>query len=206
MYKVFFKDRIVFFGDDFSSSFRINSGLFYKYKSRGELNELISMYFKLEKISRLYIFHDDLELLKQKFSSCFNFVKASGGLVKRNSGEFLMIFRNGIWDLPKGKNDHGESSEEAALREVSEECGLFQLSVNAEITKTYHTYLQDNKPILKETTWFEMISLDDEEPVPQESENITIASWIKPEEIKTVAENTYLSVKEVLTEAGIMGL
>ena len=67
-------------------------------------------------------------------------------------------------------------------------------------------HLYDNKPILKETTWFEMISLDAQEPVPQESENITIASWIKPEEIKTVAENTYLSVKEVLTEAGIMGL
>jgi 8-oxo-dGTP pyrophosphatase MutT (NUDIX family) len=199
MYKVFFKDRTVFFGDDFSTSFRNNSGLFYKFRETVELKELIDAFFKLNKISQLFIFHDDINLLKEKFTSCFELVKASGGLVKNNNHEFLMIMRNGIWDLPKGKNDPGETPEEAALREVSEECGLFKLSIKEEITKTYHTYILDNKPILKETTWFEMLSIDEHSPVPQESESITETSWMKSEDLAFVKKNTYPSIIEVLT-------
>ena len=35
MYKVFFNDRTVFFGDDFSKAFKRNKGLFYKFNNFG---------------------------------------------------------------------------------------------------------------------------------------------------------------------------
>ena len=41
--------------------------------------------------------------------------------------EILLIYRNGVWDLPKGKIEFGESYEDAALREVAEETGVKNL-------------------------------------------------------------------------------
>ena len=41
-----------------------------------------------------------------------------------------------MWDLPKGKREVGESDKECALREVDEECGLTNLSLNRFLKKT----------------------------------------------------------------------
>jgi len=56
-------------------------------------------------------------------------VQAAGGVVwRRGPGglEILLVHRPKYddWSLPKGKLDPGESSEEAALREVEEETGI----------------------------------------------------------------------------------
>lgn len=201
MYKVFFNDRTIFLSDDFSGSFKKNSGLFYKYKSKEELREIIDAFFRLEKIEHLFLFHDNIEILRNEFSSCFKKIKASGGMVKRNNREILMIKRNGIWDLPKGKNDAGESAEGAALREVSEECGLDKLTIKHEITKTYHIYILNHQPVLKETTWFEMFTEDINDPVPQITENITETRWFVKEKLESILGNTFLSIIDVLKTA-----
>ena len=57
-------------------------------------------------------------------------IRAAGGLLIRSGKEFdatemLLIFRNSVWDLPKGKLEEGESVPECAVREVSEEIGLW---------------------------------------------------------------------------------
>ena len=65
---------------------------------------------------------------------------AAGGLVTNPQGQILWIFRRGFWDLPKGKVEKMESIEEAALREVEEECGIKQLVLDKLIDKTYHIY------------------------------------------------------------------
>ena len=65
----------------------------------------------------------------QDFCSKFIMVEASGGLVFNKDGDILMIFRNGKWDLPKGKLEIGESVEECAIREVEEECGIVGLNI-----------------------------------------------------------------------------
>ena len=57
-------------------------------------------------------------------------VLAAGGLVTRVDGigdlQVLVVHRSryGDWSFPKGKLDPGESFEDAALREVTEETGL----------------------------------------------------------------------------------
>ena len=52
-------------------------------------------------------------------------VRAAGGVVVRD-GLVALVHRPRYddWSLPKGKLDSGESFEEAALREISEETGL----------------------------------------------------------------------------------
>jgi ADP-ribose pyrophosphatase YjhB (NUDIX family) len=197
MHKVFFKDRTVFFETDANDSFRNNGGLFYRYNNTDELKEVLNAFLTLNSIKQLFLYHTDIALLKREFVSCFKLIKASGGVVRNRDGKFLMIFRNGVWDLPKGKNDRGESSEIAALREISEEVGLNQLSILSEITKTYHVYQLKKQLILKETTWYEIMSDDKNLPVPQTSENITLAVWMNSSDLSTVSKNTFPSIIEV---------
>ena len=44
--------------------------------------------------------------------------------------EVLFIYRNQLWDLPKGMTEAGETIEATALREVAEECGIDKLSID----------------------------------------------------------------------------
>jgi len=203
MYKVFFKDRTVFFSDDFREPFRANHGLFYKYENREELSILIRAFFQLEKINALYLYHTDMEFLKKEFKSIFKPVKAAGGLVRNPRGEFMAILRNGIWDLPKGKSEKGETPGEAAIREVCEECGIDTPRINGFLVRTYHAYILEGKAILKETDWFTMGVDNDVKTVPQEQENITEIKWINPLDISEIKLNTYPLILDVLGEANI---
>ena len=90
----------------------------------------------------------------------------------------LFIFRNGVWDLPKGKVDKHETTHEAAIREVEEECGISHLQMVKKLPSTYHIYQSPYKKtmgkwILKETYWYEMKYVGHDEGIPQEEENIT---------------------------------
>ncbi len=203
MYKVFFKDRTVFFSNDFPETFRTKNGLFYKYESRDNLAEIISAFFNLEKINSLYLFHDDLDFIRKEFMSCFKLIKAAGGLVRNSNGEFLIILRNGIWDLPKGKAEKNESSEETAVREVREECGIEFPVLDEFLTKTFHAYKQNGKAILKETDWYNMKVNGKVKTTPQKKENITEIKWLKPEMASSIKSNTFPLILEVLKEAGI---
>src|SRR5688572_13336263 len=53
-------------------------------------------------------------------------VQAAGGLVVAQDGRIAVIHRPRYddWSLPKGKLEPGESFEQAALREIEEECNL----------------------------------------------------------------------------------
>jgi 8-oxo-dGTP diphosphatase len=53
-------------------------------------------------------------------------VEAAGGLVVRDDGKVALVHRPRYddWSLPKGKLDPGETFEDAAVREVLEECNL----------------------------------------------------------------------------------
>ncbi len=198
MYKVFFKDRAVYFGDDFSRIFEKNRGLFYKYNNLQELTELIHLFYHLRVIKQLFIFHHDILALFEQFKACFNFIEASGGLVRRQDGSFLVIKRDGLWDLPKGKLDNGESYEEAALREVTEETGLKDISIIEPIVSTYHTYQMTENMNLKKTKWYEMSYTGNEDPTPQESEKITEVRWATPGDTDFIRQNTYASILDVL--------
>jgi 8-oxo-dGTP pyrophosphatase MutT (NUDIX family) len=202
MYKVFFNDRNVFLTDDFASAFEEKYGLFYKYRNREDLMEIVAFFRNLKKIDTLYIFHEDMEELRTVFRSCFRFIEAAGGFVRNKKGQLLVIYRRGKWDLPKGKLEAGETFEQAALRETEEECGIQDLEIGDRMISTYHTYLIDEKPVLKKTQWFQILYSGNKKPVPQLKEDITETRWIELSDIDEIMKNTYGSVRDVLNYAG----
>ena len=96
-----------------------------------------------------------LKSIENWFSN-YEFIDAAGGLVE-NNGKFLWIFRNGIWDLPKGKLEINENFKSAGIREVREECGLdSNLKISKLLYISFHTYSLGSRNILKKTYWFKM--------------------------------------------------
>ena len=128
-------------------------------------------------------------------------IKAAGGLVKSAEGNYLFIFRNKKWDLPKGKVEKGERMKEAAQREVEEECGVRIQTNDEKLCKTYHVYVLNNKLVLKKTNWYSMTVKGEPKLIPQKEEGITKAVWLSEIELNPVLKNTYPSIVQVL-EAG----
>jgi 8-oxo-dGTP pyrophosphatase MutT (NUDIX family) len=150
------------------------------------------------------LFHPDPErFFLDAFKPAFKFIQAAGGVVL--SGErILFIFRWGVWDLPKGKTDRKETPEEAALREVEEECGIKGHEIVKALPSTFHIY-QSPYPgdkdtwILKETFWFEMKYEGNMEGTPQTDEGITEIEWVPLTDLNRVMDNTYENLKQIIS-------
>ena len=142
---------------------------------------------------------DDLNNFKKKY----NCIEASGGVVFNFKNEILLIFRNGVWDLPKGKIEYNESYEDAALREVSEETGVKNLFLKNFLVTTYHTYSQNSIDYLKITNWFTMYTKSNMKLVPQLQEGITKAEWVNFNDISDKMVNSYGNIKDVLRHVEI---
>lgn len=141
---------------------------------------------------------NDLEFSWRAFSEQFTVLQAAGGVVANGAGQILFIHRLDKWDLPKGKVESHEGFQEAAVREVEEECSIHGLNVKGHLMTTYHTYMLEGTPILKCTHWFIMNYSGQELPIPQTIEGITHAEWIAPDNWEKVLKNTYSSVLDVL--------
>ncbi|MDR3297416.1 MAG: NUDIX domain-containing protein [Prevotellaceae bacterium] len=135
-----------------------------------------------------------------KFCSRYVVVNAAGGLVKNDQNDYLMIFRNGVWDLPKGKCEAGESYEQTALREVREECGVEDtLQLRGLLTVTYHTYALQGVDVLKRILWYAMTCpADSFSLTPQTEEGIEIAEFVPAAELLARMDATYPSVRTVV--------
>jgi len=199
MYKVFFDDRAVCFGEDFTAAFRNHKGLFYQLDNLRIVSCIVEQFAEQSQPWDLYLIHPNLDQLTSAFKACFVPIKAGGGLVFNHRGEFLAILRNGIWDLPKGKLEKGEDVKAAALREVEEETGLQGLVMVQPLISTYHTYKLKENFILKKTSWFELAYSGTDEPVLQEKEGITDCRWVKPGEARFIRDNSYKSILDVLS-------
>lgn len=68
----------------------------------------------------------------------------------------LVIFRRGVWDLPKGTKDPGESIEACARREVREEVGIETLHLDRGLGTTQHGYPDGDRYAVKTTHWYLM--------------------------------------------------
>lgn len=111
-------------------------------------------------------------------------IEAAGGIVFRrteeNQIEVLMIFRNGFWDIPKGKREKGESIEMCARREVMEEVGADSLPlITSELVSSKHSYNQKGKLYHKTTYWFAMNFERQQSFTPETSEGIELVEWVE---------------------------
>ncbi len=141
----------------------------------------------------------------RKMAKSVRLIEAAGGLVKNERKEYLVIFRNGVWDLPKGKVEEGEKTRKAAVREVEEECGIRVKKAGRKICKTYHVYQQRNEELaLKKTHWYRMKAEGQDKLKPQKEEGITKACWFTREKLTLLTKNTYPSIIDVLDEMGLI--
>ena len=128
----------------------------------------------------------------------FKIIKAAGGVIVRGNKQLLM-FRRGVWDLPKGKLEDGESSRQGAAREVEEETGI-RVAVGERICTTWHTYSLNGSPILKRTKWYRMEVLNDSRMAPQEDEDIEKLAWLNRRETQLALTNSFSSIRYVIEE------
>lgn len=155
-----------------------------------------------KKESAVFVAPDVKQLLK-KVSLHFTILVAAGGLITNPAGEVLLMFRRGKWDLPKGKQDPGEDLETCALREVAEETGLHNISLDNKIIETFHYYPMKNKKVLKHTHWYRMHFTGTELTIPQIEEDIQDLQWIKRENVDKYLKFSYENIREVFRAAGM---
>ena len=82
-------------------------------------------------------------------------IRTAGGLVFYKKS-FLLIFKRGKWDLPKGKYKYGDTDQKTAKIEVFEETGLpiNQLKIIKRLIPTYYIKSFSKKKFKKEQLGF----------------------------------------------------
>ncbi|MFD2288158.1 NUDIX domain-containing protein [Pedobacter petrophilus] len=168
--------------------------------------DLQTFYKKLKngsKKSYLFLTKNPEETFKKLKKNC-EIIKAAGGLVESANGNYLFIFRNKKWDLPKGKLEFGEKMKETAVREVEEECGIKVLKREDKLCKTYHVYQNGSKMVIKKTNWYKMTVKGEPKLVPQKEEGIDEAVWLDKNHLLPVVKNTFPSIMDVMRAGGIL--
>ena len=194
MYKVFYNKKPIFLTTDIEEIFD-DFPLFYaKYTSVYSLMKAL----KSKKVSGINLYHSKREKLDMHFLKLFPIVEAAGGLVEHKDGRFLFIYRNDKWDLPKGKIQKKETVLYAAMREVSEETGVFDLIVSKPLPTTFHIFKSNGRYKLKSTNWFLMKTKHALPLTPQADENIQKAEWKTIDEIPSLLKNAYENIKVVI--------
>jgi 8-oxo-dGTP pyrophosphatase MutT (NUDIX family) len=152
-------------------------------------------YIQKGKLTYVNLYHPDEEKLEKYLRKKLPVVEAGGGLVFNDRKEILFIRRNKKWDLPKGKFKKGESPDQAALREVSEETGVQGLELGDFIRKTYHVFKRNGEYRLKITFWYQMYTTYSGELVPQENEGITKVKWKNFAKSQEALKDSYENIK-----------
>ena len=203
-YKVYFNERLIGISNNMDTcSKRLNSTI-YKVIKNFDISAIIKQFLSNEHLLELWLCAEEPKAVFDALCALFTRVEAAGGLVRNISGDILMIYRNGRWDLPKGKRDKGENLSETALREVEEECGVRDLNLYDLIDTTYHTYREKGEIILKSTHWYQMEYRGNTQPIPQAIEGIEKAEWITMEKIPEYNDSYFPSIREILCKTGLL--
>jgi 8-oxo-dGTP pyrophosphatase MutT (NUDIX family) len=152
-------------------------------------------------VSEVTLFHTDVEELWEAFKNHYKLMPAAGGLVRNFAQQWLLIFRRGHWDLPKGKIDPGETPEQAAIREVQEETGLRELTLGPALPPSFHTYRdQQDRRVLKQTYWY-LMDTQETQLTPQVEEDIEEAVWMSPTQFFKEKRTVYPNIEQLLKDA-----
>ena len=127
-----------------------------------------------------------------------NKIETAGGIVLKND-KILFIFKRGMWDLPKGKVEGGNSSKNTAKIEISEETGLKKkdLSILKKLIPTHYHKKVDGVMIVKKTYWYlvEYSGHFDYPLTPDENEGITDCRWFSFDELVLVLEESHERIR-----------
>ena len=213
---LFINDRPVYLINNFSSKQKNYGTVILDFSKQSNIkewrkkvlypnatNDNIVEFFKAIKTIKRFGFKSltfvvqDIESAKNAIFDQYELVDAAGGVVLNAKKQILMIYRLGVWDLPKGKAENGETIKETAKREVEEECNI-EVSLKDEHYISYHTYLHKNRRVLKRTYWFNMNLISDANMTPQKEENIEKVKWMNRKQMHKAMLLTYASIQNVL--------
>lgn len=177
---------------------KLKGKVLIKEKSNEAINRLLHIMTdkKYNKIKQIEIRVKNKVKAQQYLKSKFDIVHAAGGVVEKD-GKILMILRNDLWDIPKGKLEKKEKKHEGAVREVEEETGV-KVKLEEKICSTWHTYIRNKKYVLKKTTWYRMTCLDDSKMKPQKEENIQKTVWMTDSEVDVAMLHSFKTIERVV--------
>ncbi|MCQ2153965.1 MAG: NUDIX domain-containing protein [Bacteroidales bacterium] len=203
MQRIYFEKRCVIICEPSDQALSDPNSVEFHAGERLGMGTLVKMFEASESLSRIYIPARDTAETYRCLCSEFREVDAAGGLVSNRRGDYLLINRNGLWDLPKGHREKGEEMEVTALREVREETGVDELELRKLICVTDHCYLRDGIWHLKHTWWYDMLYTNPVDLTPQREEDITKAAWVAKSSLPPFLKNTFPSILEVFRAAGV---
>ena len=203
MHKIYFENRCIIICPSDQQAQSDPNAILYNIGTDVDIHTLVEMFETSDTLAKVFIQTDDVEGTYRRICAEFVEVNAGGGLVSNRRGDFLLISRNGLWDLPKGHQDPGEEISVTALREVQEETGIDQIELRELICITDHCYRRDGKWHLKHTWWYDMLYTDPNDLTPQTEEDISKAAWVAKSSLPPYLLNTYPSIVEVFREAKV---
>ena len=203
MHKIYFERRLIIICSPGEQALSDPNAVEFHFGEDVSIRALVAMFEASQSLSRIYIPTDNTEWMYRRVCAEFREVDAAGGLVSNRRGDYLLIQRSGLWDLPKGHREADEDIRETALREVQEETGVDQLELRDLICVTDHCYLRGGVWHLKHTWWYDMLYTDPVNLTPQREEDITKAVWVAKSSLPPYLTETFPSIQEVFREARV---
>lgn len=120
---------------------------------------------------------------------------SAGGIVFNNKGQVLLTkhSQNKHWGFPKGLIDPGQTSQEAALREVKEEGGV-EAEIVGKVGYSKYVYTFEGEKIFKVVTYF-LMKYKSGNPKDHDWE-VEEAGWFTPDE--ALKQLTFSQDKDLL--------
>ncbi|MDU8885322.1 NUDIX domain-containing protein [Yeosuana sp. MJ-SS3] len=193
MYKVFVNDKPIVLTTEIEKETYFKNYLLNNVKLGKVIRTL-----NTTKLQEARLIHKNKDKILKKFLKKLPNVIAGGGKVYNDKDEVLFIFRNGKWDLPKGKAEKKETIDQTALREVEEETGVKGLEITKPLDMTYHIFKRNGRYRIKITYWFEMKTSYRDSLKAEESEGITQVAWLNKEQQEEALKNSYANIKGLM--------
>ena len=123
---------------------------------------------------------------------------SAGGIVFNDKGEVLVTqhSQNKHWSFPKGLIDPGQTTEEAALREVREEGGIVA-EITGKVGYSKYVYTFNNEKIFKVVTYFLMKYVSGD--TKDHDFEVSDLGWFKPED--ALKQLSFSQDKDLLKKA-----
>src|SRR5574344_2254777 len=100
MHKIYFEKRCIVICPPDEQALSDPNAILVSLASSSDVHAFINMFEVSDSLYRIYIPSSDPEATYRMICSEFKQVNAGGGLVRNRRGDYLLISRNGLWDLP----------------------------------------------------------------------------------------------------------
>jgi 8-oxo-dGTP pyrophosphatase MutT (NUDIX family) len=128
---------------------------------------------------------------------------SAGGVVVRKSDsgwQVCLVSVKGRWEIPKGHPEEGESAQETAIREISEETGIpaADLQVVRPLTPSNYAFQAGGKLIFKRVDTF-LVTCNDDPPLRHQESEVDDVQWFLAAEAKEIA--AFRDTQKLIDEA-----